>query len=1190
MTNRGLLLGFLSMGALFFVVGPPRASSVLGAVTSAPDSIKPVPRPPAATDARRGFRLIEQFLGEARDRVKAEQWPRVQSLIATVADPFDSHLDWSFDATQEAIRRAFETSGYVLDRFWIPDANSVVIDPVTKDTVSARTQYPGVLVFRRTDSSETASLYLVYLVGETPTAGIHRNAFRAALVERDSLVGLHTAYDTLRIVGPTFSGSAGSLRRLLDEWTQAHPADTRPIRVISGSATSVNVERFRTSRISFQATVQSDRSFLAGIDTVRRMLGVRRAQVAVLSEGSTEYGRRFGESADTAGDFIIIPFPMNISSLREEYERHPDISESQHLALGQTPVARIPLSLDEDHHTTESPEVTSRLSVPAVEQLVSQIVRTLGEHNVRMVALLATDVRDKLFLAGEIRKRLREVQLVTSESNILYLRPDRYHSLHGMIVLSTYPLILENQRWTRSDETGGPPLMPFANEGAEGTYNAVLLQLGAGRRLVDYAAPGGTGIVPRPPLWITAVGSASFVPLTFLPGYTDTGYVHAGVPDSAATAKTNYRSVQMSYAQKGVVVVLALVLMIVAIHRLLLLLGIRRRTTGFPGWPKDTKAMGEFQCSEYETLRAQVECRSLNVHELFYSAVQMVGLLGVCLPAASIFLATGRGNGAAQAAAWIAFVLVTVPAGSAFALSAAGTVRSLWSTYAEDMSLLRQSVGRKPERWSWLLEVASRYGVAILTIGYLILVVWFSGTILRMGGDDSPRSWLFFVRATQIDGELSPLPPLMLSALALTWWATWHLKRVELLRLKTPYELLFSAPRSAPGRELNRIQNTVRRTHERLFMMVPGVSGVLIGLWLVLVLVTLVFMFGPTIEKSLLGLPAFDILLTTGIVATLIAIPWGVCRLFVTWRALRDHLEEVRGLPLVTAFDRLPPRIARLTGFSVVTGSSQHVIGAVSRIQWLELRNMTEHRLKKRGVGVKPMGDAALRSSIDACMATLTQEDAAAKTAEKEVDSIQAHERRLREIYPVLRDAWSAEPQLEEIMVIEKVVTGPDSSPDPDMASTASKIRRTFASPARVWVRLAEEYFAVQHVAYIEGVFQHLRRLGLFLLVALLLSTVLLTSYPFYPKARVELVFLGLMVCAVTIVIAMMVQMNKNEVLSRISKSDPGRLNWDMTFVLNLVLFGVLPLLSLLATEFPGIRTFLGSWLEPLARAMGKVA
>ncbi len=1198
MNNRGILFGLLGVGALFFVLAPPTSTAPADGDAQGRDTARKAPAalPLGPKDAGRGFRLIQQYLGVPLEGIPVADRPSVDVLIATVADPFDSHLDWSYDATQEAIRRAFESSGFVLDRFWIADPKAVIVDSQTGDTVAARTQYPGVLLFRRNDSLGKTALHLLYLIGETPTAGIHKQAFLAALRERDMLLRLAApsgAGPALKIVGPTFSGSATSLRRLLDQWWERPSAkETRSIRVISGSATSVNVGAVEGrgrpaggAPVSFRATVQSDSSFLVALDSVVEMLKIEPWQVAVLSEGSTEYGRKIGESADTSGGFLTIPFPMNISSLREEYERHPDQSEGQHLALGQAPAVRAPLSLQEDHHTTESPPATSRLSVPAIEQLISQIVRSLDQHGIRMVALLATDVRDKLFLAGEIKKRLRSVQLVTSESNVLYLRPDRYRSLHGMLVLSTYPLILENQRWSRADSTGGGRLMPFANEGAEGTYNAVLLQLGTTGRLVDYQSPGIPGL-GRPPVWLTAVGSASFVPLIFLPGLTDTGYVHNGA-DRQATLQAGpgggeptYRPMQMSYGQKGVVVVLALLVLSLAVDRLLILRGIRKHPRGIGGWPKDTPAVGVPQCEEYDTTRARVECSSLEVHETFYAAVQMVGLLGVFLPAASVYVALS-GSDRAQTAAVLLLLLVTAVAGTAFLASAWSTITHLHSTRGEDIRLLKESLSPKPERWSWILEVVSRYGVAFLTLVYLILVLSVSATILRMGAAQTPQSWLFFVRATQIDGELSPLPPLLLSALGFAWWATWHLARVQLLRRQTPFELLFTPPHSAPVEELKGLQKTVRDTRQRLFMMVPGVSGVLIGVWLVLVIMSLVSLFSRTIERWLLQVWTFDVLLTAGVLGILIAIPWGVCRLFVTWRSLRQHLEELRCLPLVTAFDRLPPRIARLTGFSVVTGSAHHVIGAVTDLQWRELRNIAKHRLEGKPDPDKRMGDHELLSRIRSCMTEAESKQEAAP--------IVAHEHRLREIYPVLRQAWDAEPELEEIQVVERVVSDPDPSANPDLASTASKIRRSFASPARVWVRCAEEYFAVQSVEYIEGVFQHLRRLGLFLLVSLLLSTALLSSYPFYPKDRIELVFLALMVCAVTIVIVMMVQMNKDEVLSRISKSDPGRLNWDTTFVLNLVLFGVLPLLSLLATEFPGIRNFLIGWLEPMARAMGKI-
>jgi hypothetical protein len=75
---------------------------------------------------------------------------------------------------------------------------------------------------------------------------------------------------------------------------------------------------------------------------------------------------------------------------------------------------------------------------------------------------------------------------------------------------------------------------------------------------------------------------------------------------------------------------------------------------------------------------------------------------------------------------------------------------------------------------------------------------------------------------------------------------------------------------------------------------------------------------------------------------------------------------------------------------------------------------------------------------------------------------------------------------------------------------------------------------------------------------------------------------------AVGATIRVMVQMNRNEVLSRIQRTEPGRLSWDGQFLLNLVTFGLIPLLTLLSSAFPGLRDTLFSWAEPLIKALAK--
>jgi hypothetical protein len=61
-----------------------------------------------------------------------------------------------------------------------------------------------------------------------------------------------------------------------------------------------------------------------------------------------------------------------------------------------------------------------------------------------------------------------------------------------------------------------------------------------------------------------------------------------------------------------------------------------------------------------------------------------------------------------------------------------------------------------------------------------------------------------------------------------------------------------------------------------------------------------------------------------------------------------------------------------------------------------------------------------------------------------------------------------------------------------------------------------------------------------------------------------------------------------NELLSRITNTDPGRITWDTSHVSNLLLFAGIPLLAVISSEFPAVRRVLFAWVEPLLRVVMK--
>ena len=95
------------------------------------------------------------------------------------------------------------------------------------------------------------------------------------------------------------------------------------------------------------------------------------------------------------------------------------------------------------------------------------------------------------------------------------------------------------------------------------------------------------------------------------------------------------------------------------------------------------------------------------------------------------------------------------------------------------------------------------------------------------------------------------------------------------------------------------------------------------------------------------------------------------------------------------------------------------------------------------------------------------------------------------------------------------------------------------------------------------------------------------TLFPFEAHQRLEL--LGWIYVALTLAATLgaIVRLKRNEIVGRLASPTPGkRATWDMEFVLKLVVFGVLPLLTLFAAQFPDIGWTILRWIEPVQKAL----
>jgi hypothetical protein len=1285
-------------GPVVTPVAPPASAS--GEVVTVTASMRDTAR--ASYD--RGSRLIEEYLrrrvgeggtgrasGARPDRSPAA--PRtagrkppplpamadtmrhsLQVVIATVPDPFDSHLDWAYDAYLEALQRAFGAAGYVPDRYWLPaHADSIRIHSSAKnaDTITAplHDYYPGAFLFRGRQEKDR-SLALLYVVYELPTAGVHKEAFLAAVRERRVLMGDAISFrvepavrEQLLVAGPVFSGATRSLRLAIDDALTFVDSGVKRVRVVSGAATSDSnaftltdptpvelatpprcesfagsvgdgVKRCSDSddkpgevrlsvapRISFQGTVNPDGAMRLMLDSIADILAIPPDRVAVLSETSTLYGEQGSD-----GPYLSISFPLNIASLRSEVDRSSDATDAASVIPGISNAPRTRLSLQEQSRHRETPAVASGLTVPSMDLVLEAIVRTLVEKDVRAVVIRATDIRDKLMLAREIKRRMRNTQIITFESHRLLLRPEFSHLLNGTLVISSYPLAVANQWWTLRG-TGSFPAAPeeletFPSDLATGVFNAALTLLGRSEARVEYEPPLSIIPVPRvPPIWVTAVANGVFVPVSVTPSPASFGsYFGPDAQQSTVPRRVAYPAADVSPQNFFYLAVLLFGLLLAGASVFVLVKRRKLRAGVVP------------QSRNRNVSYALVEAQALEIHERIYSTLLVVALVGAFLPSAMMLPWSRHG----WVVDWLVLV-VAVFASLALALGVTDVFRLLGMHGRDGVRFALRSrkwrdvgapaaPGRTPtrrllspgrrEQLRWIGEIVTRTVVAVSGLLYLGLVLIYAWEIRELRMHDPQRFLLLSFRSLQVLSGASPLLPLTICGLGFALWSAWHWRQVDhLQRCKTSCEIAAGAHqrgrRTRPLSDaMSRASAHIEEARERSFRLLPTDGGFLLSLLLCVVGMITYYQHLGTIERFAMAgrrWPlAFDALFWLGTFAMLVTGAWATYRITSIWTALQGALDALAETPLYNAFGRLPHHVSKLTRLTIFTSPGSAGIESTSGERWRELQSHVGDipsliRRSDQLRAARTQRELRLDHLIGSLSANMTASHAAERTGtppapESELSPIELEiatvlQKRLQhrcgeDLYAAL----SPEARARILRKLARTLTFAWSRVDSAPSQSGNEPTETVVVTPRIRriLRTAEELLAIESMRYVESVLQGMRRLASFLLVALLLSVVLLSSYPFQPQGIVKLSFVILLLGTVLALFVVMTQMSRNDVLSQVSRTDPGRISWNTTFVFNIILLGVVPLLALASSEFPAIRTLLFSWAEPLAQSLGK--
>jgi hypothetical protein len=137
-----------------------------------------------------------------------------------------------------------------------------------------------------------------------------------------------------------------------------------------------------------------------------------------------------------------------------------------------------------------------------------------------------------------------------------------------------------------------------------------------------------------------------------------------------------------------------------------------------------------------------------------------------------------------------------------------------------------------------------------------------------------------------------------------------------------------------------------------------------------------------------------------------------------------------------------------------------------------------------------------------------------------------------------------------------------------------------------LWTRMAEDFVALRVVTFIHHVLHQLRSLLVFALSGAVALVLLVASYPLQPSRFVTVFAWLLMLLVIVGGLASILFMEKNELLSRLGNSGPGRLSLSVPFVGQLIMYVALPTAVIVASVFPEVSELLFAWLAPLARLL----
>jgi len=1014
---------------------------------------------------------------------------RAECLLATVPDPLHTRLALYTDHSIEAIRRGAGAAKWVFATQWLPwndTADPTQTDPAKK----ANEKQPGLLAFRPAveEGSEQTGFkpvwatggLLVFLVGETPTAGINPDQFQIARAYSQALCTPGSNPETVKIVGPTFSGSFYSLADLILQDKASQPG--RTYRVQSGTAQGSGVAEAFQARagVSFHSATDNirdqDRHFRHLLDEFR----IPPQRAAVLAEGESTFGRA-ASHAGSAEDIHVLRFPRDISHLRDAYRQVVQASKSS-----QSPSPTLDFSLKDSSVGEDTVPTYSQKQTPLSQNgVINEITRAIKHDNIRIVEVSATNVLDLLFLAGVLRRQCPDTRLLILNADLLFVQAEQSQPLAGTLFLTSYPLFAESKIWEGRNE-----IAIFPDTLSEGIFNATVLSLAdpadLEKALADYAWES----VDYPPAWLLTLDRRGFAPVRFWARHPTQERQDWFKAVPGMSGHTDLRRVSASGS---------FILLSIAFALFSAAAGIWILRAGFAPPESEDSWRG------------------------FYLFLSLLILIAI-----QIALAIVRPR------PWPLVLLV----GCGVPAWIAGKIG------------FRHWRPRQP-RW-----LATWLGIAAVLSAVLLWRFCCAG--------DETRQQLFAFRAAEMRFGSSPLWPILAAAITLLLWCFFQVRRLHFAFCEQPVAI-------AAGME-NLLNGRLKAFHDDFVESARSVLGftgdqrIWFGAGLAL-LVPLGWLFRVDLRLgailgSIDGTP-YDVLCIS-LQVLVVGLLLLTCRqIRVLWRSLHGFAANLGMLPLARAFTSVSP-----------AGDNRPIWARRFDLQALDIHASSLRILDDLGL------QSAQLPNDGPCAAAVAQWQTEYRGR---IDGALTVGSRLADVH---RGLWTFDNQAAS--GLWKQILMPRWESDALAGKLAgeplSKPREPAPDDPKSVPALAENFLALHYSLFVLYGVRQILNLLWFPSIGFMLLMLSLNSYSFQAPHLIGR-FLIVMFAAIAFILgSCIVEMERSPILSAIAGTKPGELN--SAFYLKLVRYGALPIIGLLASQFPSISGFLLSWIEPALEAL----